>query len=602
MNKREVGASIFDLIRIVYRTVPQAFAYTALLTVVQGLFPVFSAWILKMIFDSVGNALNSQSLGVLPPNLILLLAIQVIINTLGPFLEELNAYLRSDVSRKITAFTQMEVHQKINSLAGIKQYDNPRFYDNVKVALQGAQFGISNLLDNLAFFSRSLITISTFSVMLVVINPLLAGLVIIGIIPQLYVRLFINKERFKLAYELSTTERLMSYFQYLLSTVPAAKEIRLFDNSNYLLQKFHTTLQKFNSKEKRQAKSEMIRESGSNLISGIVTGGAFFAVIAQAILNRLTIGDVSLYLSTIQSLSASLSNLAFTFSSINEGVLFFSGYKDLMETPQSIYISPKPKSLGQLKNGIEIKNLSFRYPDSRSWVLRNLNLEIRNNESLALVGANGSGKSTLVKLLARLYDPDEGKILWDDCDIRDFDPKEYRSKIGVIFQDFVHYELSVKENIGLGNVKYINDHALIRNAAVKAGIDQAIEKLPNTYEALLTKALSEDGIGTELSGGEWQKIALARLFTRDAELLIFDEPTASLDAESESEIYRYLMKIINHQTCLVISHRLAITRFVDKIAVIENGEIIEYGNHLELIEADGKYAKLFNLQSKQYVS
>lgn len=251
---------------------------------------------------------------------------------------------------------------------------------------------------------------------------------------------------------------------------------------------------------------------------------------------------------------------------------------------------------------IKIENLGFRYSNNQPWILRHLNLEIRNNESVALVGVNGSGKSTLVKLIARLYDPSEGAILWDGLNIRDFDVSEYRSEVGIVFQDFVHYEMTVNENIGLGNVKFINDNALVRSAAIKAGIDHSINKYPKLYETLLTKSLSQDSSGIELSGGEWQKIALARLFMRDSELFIFDEPTASLDAESESELHKYLLEVLRQKTCIVISHRLSITKYVDKIAVLDNGEIVEYGSHLELMRLKGKYAKLFELQSQQYAS
>jgi ATP-binding cassette subfamily B protein len=581
---------------------PVSFIYTILFAVIQGLFPVVNAWILKRIFDSVGNTTALGYPVLFSNNVIFLLVIQVFINILSPFLDELNAYFRRDTHRKINASIKTESLHKIDTLFGVIQYDSPSFYDNVKTALQGAEFGLSDLLDNLTFASRNLITIFTFGAMLILINPFLAGIVTLSVIPQLYIRLFMNKERFKFIYELSPVERFINYLQQLLSSAPAAKEIQLFGNSKYLLEKFVTTLQEFNLKEKQQEKRELIRESSSNLISGIVNGSALIMVVFQTFMEQLTIGDISLYLNAIQNLSISLSSLVFTYSRLNQGSLFFSRFQDLMNTPQSIYVSPIPIKMNRFMRSIKIENLGFRYSNNQPWILRHLNLEIRNNESVALVGVNGSGKSTLVKLIARLYDPNEGAILWNGLNIRDFDVREYRSEIGIVFQDFVHYEMTVNENIGLGNVKFIKDNVLIRNAAIKAGIDHSINKYPRLYETLLTKSLSQDSSGIELSGGEWQKIALARLFMRDSELFIFDEPTASLDAESESELHNYLLEVLRQKTCIVISHRLSITKHVDKIAVLDNGAIVEYGSHLELMRLKGKYAKLFDLQSKQYVS
>jgi ATP-binding cassette, subfamily B, bacterial len=504
------------------------------------------------------------------------------------------------MERKVSIGTQSEVLRKITSLAGIRYFEEPNFYDEVRLAIQGSQFGISATADNMFSLLRNLFTVAGFILVIMVLNPLLAVLIVIGVTPQILIRLNVSRQRFNLLYELSPLERTINYFFFLLSGQFAAKEIRLFASADYLVGRFLNALRTSHSEQEAQQKREFFIEGGISLISTLFTAGAFVVVILQAVSSRFTIGDIALYLGAIQNLSSSLSNVAFTISSLNQGALYFDAYTNLMKLKQPIFISATPKLCRPLESGIQISNLSFRYPESQEWILKDLNLSINQGESLALVGPNGAGKSTLVKLLARLYDAEEGEILWDGCNIREFDVADYRKRIGIILQDFVRYEMNVRENIGLGNPERIDDLHAIHDAASKAGIGKAIEDLPQGYDTLLTKTLQGDAPGTELSGGEWQKIALARLFMRDAELLILDEPTASLDADAEFEIYRYFMDIINRETCIVISHRLAVSKFVDKIAVLENGRIVEYGTHKDLLSDNGRYARLFNLQSKQY--
>jgi len=286
--------------------------------------------------------------------------------------------------------------------------------------------------------------------------------------------------------------------------------------------------------------------------------------------------------------------------------MYFSKYNDFMMLPQNIVIPSVSQPISDLKKGIELRNVSFRYDNNCPWVLRNVNLFISSDKSLALIGLNGAGKTTLVKLLTRMYDPTEGEILWDGIDIKKFDPNELRKRIGTIFQDFVQYDLTAYENIALGDISCLEqkDNNIIEKAvhesAKKAGADELIRALPNGYKTLLSCWLSEDGSSIDLSGGQWQKIALARLFMRDATLLILDEPTAALDTEAEYEIYHHFKELVAGKACLLISHRFSSVRMADKIAVLDNGCISEVGSHSELVAKGGKYAKLFNMQAEQY--
>jgi ATP-binding cassette subfamily B protein len=289
--------------------------------------------------------------------------------------------------------------------------------------------------------------------------------------------------------------------------------------------------------------------------------------------------------------------LFYNLNQLFEAGLFMEnlfGFLDL--TPQMDSGSgrkvPRP-----IQQGIEFRNVSFRYPDRDDWALRELNLTIRSGEKIALVGANGAGKTTLIKLLTRLYDPTEGQILLDGVDLRDYDLEDLRLSIGVIFQDFVRYQVSARENIGFGQIKDLADEPRILAAAERGGADEVVERLPQGYDTLLGRWFEK---GAELSGGQWQKIALGRAFMRDSEVLVLDEPTAALDAEREYEIFQRFRDLTAGRIALLISHRFSTVRMADRIVVIEGGRLTELGTHAELLELGGTYARLFNLQAEGY--
>lgn len=597
---KRVFRSLKGISKIAWEIAPMLFGGVLLLSLLQGVLPSATAWSLKQIFDLIGFALRSGTQSGIWNNLLIFLLLYISISVISPLIDVIISHLRAKTERKVKKKIQGNVLRKINSLSGIRYFEEPTFYDKVSLAVQGSQFGLTGIADNMISLFRSLSTMVSFMALLSVLNPWLAILLVTGVVPQIITRLFLGRLRVKLTYELSPLERMINYLQNLLSGQFAAKEIRSFISSDYLIDRFLNALEKLHKREATQQKHELLAEGGSIFISSLVTGGAFFVVIIQALQNSFTIGDVALYLGAIQSLTSALSNVAFTIANLTEGAIFFENYTDLMNLNQPVFISKVPREFKPLQKEVEIRNLAFHYPNTNIWVLKNIDLRITRGESLVLVGPNGAGKSTLVKLFTRLYDPSSGEICWDGHKIQDFDISEYRKRVGVIFQDFVHYEMNAAENIGLGNPERIDDIEAIRQAAGKAGIRETIEHLPNGYETPLTKALLGEFPGTEFSGGEWQKVALARLFMRDADLYILDEPTASLDAEAESEIYRTFIDLIQHKTCIVISHRLAISKYVDKIAVLDQGRIVEYGSHKDLVAAEGRYARLFSLQSQQY--
>lgn len=310
---------------------------------------------------------------------------------------------------------------------------------------------------------------------------------------------------------------------------------------------------------------------------------------------------MTLYTSAVASVQGTLSGMISGLTRLNENALFFRQYTDLLALPQQLQIARVPRAVPELTEGITLRDVSFRYSEQHPWVLRHVDLFLPTGKCLALAGLNGAGKTTLVKLLTRMYNPTEGQILWDGIDFREFAPSELRQHIGTIFQDFAHYDLSVQHNIGLGEVSRIEDISAVHRAASDAGIHQRILALREGYQSILSRWLAEtESAGVDFSGGEWQKIALARMFMREADVLMLDEPTAALDAQAEYELYLHLRKLMQGRTCLLITHRFSTIRMADYVAVLEKGSIVEYGPHDELVERDGVYTKLYAMQAASY--
>jgi ATP-binding cassette subfamily B protein len=326
--------------------------------------------------------------------------------------------------------------------------------------------------------------------------------------------------------------------------------------------------------------------------------GAYVFIILQTISGVITLGTLTFLSGSFNRMQSLLQGIMSRFSKIAEGSLYLQDLFDFYEIQPSII--SKPNSIPfpeKVQQGFTFENVGFKYQDSHKWAIRNLSFELKAGEKLALVGENGAGKTTLVKLLARLYEPTEGRILIDGVDIRDYNLDSLRNNIGIIFQDYIRWQMTAGENIAVGNIEELQQMALIEDSAVKSLANVVIEDLPNRYDQLLGKRFEE---GTELSGGQWQKIALARAYMGNAQLLILDEPTSALDARAEHEVFLRFSELITGKSAVLISHRFSTVRMADRILFMENGQLLELGTHEELLEKDGKYAELFKLQARGY--
>jgi ATP-binding cassette subfamily B protein len=444
---------------------------------------------------------------------------------------------------------------------------------------------------------QNAITLASFAVGLLTFSPLVALVLFGATIPAFLAQTHFSRLHFRLLTWRAPESRRMSYLEHLLTVDSTVKEIKLFGLGEPLLQRYQELFWKFYKEDTALARRRSLISMLWGVVASISYYGAYAWIVLRTVAGTITIGDMTFYLTLFRQSQGTFQGLFYNLNQLFEAGLFMEnlfGFLDL--TPQMDSGSgrkvPRP-----IQQGIEFRNVSFRYPDRDDWALRELNLTIRSGEKIALVGANGAGKTTLIKLLTRLYDPTEGQILLDGVDLRDYDLEDLRLSIGVIFQDFVRYQVSARENIGFGQIKDLADEPRILAAAERGGADEVVERLPQGYDTLLGRWFEK---GAELSGGQWQKIALGRAFMRDSEVLVLDEPTAALDAEREYEIFQRFRDLTAGRIALLISHRFSTVRMADRIVVIEGGRLTELGTHAELLELGGTYARLFNLQAEGY--
>jgi ATP-binding cassette subfamily B protein len=392
--------------------------------------------------------------------------------------------------------------------------------------------------------------------------------------------------------------RLLNYLETLLTGNDTIKEIKLFGLGGPLLERYQKLFTQFYLEDRAIAEKRTWAGLGWGMVSNLVYYGSYAWIVLRTVAGLITLGDMTMFLAIFRQSQSSIRSLLDSLNRLYESNLYLDNLmtylklKPLLVTPVNGLTAPAP-----IRRGIEFRQVSFRYPGSDVYVLRDINLHIHPGERIALVGLNGAGKTTLIKLLTRLYDPTEGQVLLDGVDLREYDLPSLHQRFGVIFQDYVRYQFTVRENIGFGQVDALDDLARIRDAAERGGASPIIEDMPNGYDTMLGRRWEK---GRELSGGQWQKIALARAFMRKAEVLVLDEPTSALDAEAEYEVFRRFGDLVEGRIAVLISHRFSTVRMADRIVVLSAGKILELGSHAELIELDGAYARLFNLQAEGY--
>jgi ATP-binding cassette subfamily B protein len=592
------------LLRMVWETNPGYVVGILLLRVARSAVPLAVLWIGKLIVDEVVHAIGThQAGGPLPwTRLALLLGIELAIALVGEGLSRISALLESLLGDLFANRTSVQLMRHAATL-DLEQFEDAEIYDKLERARRQT-VGRIGLFTMLLATLQDLITLVSLGVALAVYVPWLLVLLVIAVLPSLLGETHFASLGYSLLYSWTPERRQLDYLRYIGASDISAKELKLFGLSDFLVGRYDRLSQQFYEANKSLA---VRRSVVSTLLAALGTlgyYGAYAVIIYLTVIGHqsragvFTIGVLTFLAGSFRQSRDLIQRVLLSLSQVFEQSLYLEDLFTFLDIEPSI--RPRPGSLPvplPIKVGFAFEGVGFKYPGSEHWAVRGLDFSLPPGERLALVGENGAGKTTLVKLLARLYDPNEGRILLDGIDLKEYDIDSLRRNVGVIFQDFVRYDFMLKENIAVGNIGRLGDEPAIKVAAERSLADSVAQRLTGRYEQMLGKRF--DG-GVDLSGGEWQKVALARAYMRDAQLLILDEPTAALDARAEYEVFLRFSELTKGRMAVLISHRFSTVRMADRILVLKNGELVEQGTHEALVALGGLYSELFQLQAAGY--
>lgn len=584
-------------VRLVWQTNRWATIGLGFLTVGGALLPASQAWVGKLIVDGVVASVQ----GVAGPEQIETIFFYLILE-LGLFfvstaINHARRLIQQLIQLQLANRIRGEIIRKALTL-DLSFFEHPEFYDRLQNARRESGYKPVDLITDTFQIVQNTITLVSFAVLLLRFSPWLVIVLLATSIPAFIAETRYSEEGFRLLTRRAPESRRINYLARLLTEDSAAKEIKLFNLGETLLARYMSLFEKFFQEDKSLALRRAVVGFGLGIIATLGFYGSYAWIVWHTVQGKISLGDMTLYLTLFRQGQSTFQSILSAVGTIYENNLFMANFFDFLGLRPQMAAGVRRQALpAPLRRGIEFRGVGFRYPETEDWALRDIDLILRPGEKIALVGPNGAGKTTLIKLLTRLYDPTEGNILIDGVDIRELDPLDLRQRIGVIFQDFVRYHLPAAENIGFGQIEALERTDRIVESARKSGAHPVIESLPEGYQTMLGRWFHA---GHELSVGEWQKIALARAFMREAEILVLDEPTASLDAETEYEIFRHFQKLTDGKMAILISHRFSTVRMADQIVVIQEGRIAEAGSHEELLRREGIYAHLFSMQAEGY--
>jgi ATP-binding cassette subfamily B protein len=570
--------------------------------VLTGGVPVVLAWLTKLILDRLG-APGHRPAGA--GGVVALAVLVAVAGGAGALAPHGLRYLRAQVDRAVGLLAQDRLYAAVGRLQGLARLESPVYLDRLRLATQSGQMTTGQLVNGLVDGARGLVTITGFVATLIVINPLLTVLVLASVVPAMLAELNLNRRRADMYLRYGPAERRKMFYAGLLSSLPAAKEVRLFGLSRFLRARMLIEVRATNAAARGIDRRELWTQGALGLLGAALSGAGLVWAVGAAFRGDLTAGDVSVFVTAVAGLEAAVTGLVQDAGGIGQALLLFTHWADLVAAGPDLPTAPHPRPVPPLRHGIEVRDVWFRYDRGQPWALRGVSLFLPHGRAVALVGANGAGKSTLVKLLCRFYDPERGAVLWDGIDIREFRVEELRQRLTAVFQDYMGYDLSAAENIALADLAALDDRERVEAAARLAGAHGFLARLPSGYDTLLSRVFlgpkDNESAGVLLSGGQWQRVALARAFLRGGrDLLILDEPSSGLDAEAEYEIHHRLRAHRAGRTSLLISHRLSAVRDADLIVTLAGGTVVESGRHHELLAADGVYARLFTIQADGY--
>ncbi|HXY15646.1 MAG TPA: ABC transporter ATP-binding protein [Terriglobales bacterium] len=582
------------VLKIVWESGPAVVTFGLIFRLFVAVLPVALLWITKLIIDNIVRAISGHH--PVSPRFWWLVAAEFGVAVLLSILSRGIDYLDSLLADKYTRHVSIAVMKHASEL-DLVAYEDPVFYDRLERARVQATDRLG-MIQSIGRLIQQLITAVTMSVTIIVYSPWLMLLLVAGVLPA-----FLGESHFAFlgyAKNFSQTpiKRQLDYLRVLGGSKEAAKELKLFGLSRFLTERFTQLSDRIYVQDVSLARRRLFAGAALSVIGTLGYYAAYAWVIWRTLTGVLSIGTLTLLAGAIQQASLNIQQVFSTLAGIADQALFLTDLLAFFDMQPTIRSKPNATPAPRpIQHGFEFRNVSFRYPGTDRLVLNHLDFHLHPGERVALIGENGEGKTTIVKLLTRLYDPTEGQILLDGVDLRDYDLEDLYHEIGVIFQDFMRYEMTARENIASGLIQERENLTLLREAAHKSLADEVIERLPQRYEQMLGRRFEG---GVDLSGGEWQKVALARAYLRDAQLLILDEPTASLDARSEFEVFRRFAELTAGKMALFISHRFSTVRMADRIVVLEKGRIAEEGTHEQLSMLGGRYAEMFELQAASY--
>ena len=608
-------AALPQVTRLVWEASPGTTLGLFAATVLAGLTPAASAYISKLLVEAVvagikinathaADRLPAYHLGPLAtPSftafqaVVFLALLQLAVFAFSSLLGTIRNICQQLLQNSVTMSIQLMVMEKAATL-DLAFYEDPASYDLLRRAQNDSVSRPVMMISTAFGLLQTLLTFITMIALLLVVSPLLAAIALLSPIPAFIADTRYGWRGYNIARWGSRLLRRMNYLVQLVTTDSFAKEVKLFGLGGYFIKRYRLIAQAFYGAQQRQVTRRYSVGFLWGILSTLATSATYLYVAVQAIAGRLTLGDLTLYTTAAQSVQGSIQGILAGFTGMYEHNLYLNNLFELMGTttslPRPVDPTPVPRPL---RGQITFENVTFGYPGSEQNALTDLSFTVQPGETMAVVGRNGAGKTTLFKLICRLYDPRQGRILIDGVDIREYEPDELRRQIGAMFQDYVTYQATAAENIGLGDLPQIDDRQAIVQAGQEGGADELIAKLPDGYDTALGKWFDA---GVNLSGGEWQKVALARAFMRDAPILLLDEPTAALDAQAEYDLFERLKSLTSGRTAVYISHRFSTVRRADRILFLEHGRLVEEGTHEQLMRLNGRYARLFRMQAAAY--
>ncbi|MBD2465881.1 ABC transporter ATP-binding protein [Oscillatoria sp. FACHB-1407] len=583
------------LLRLVWNAAPLWLLLTLGITLIGALIPVGQLYVNKLIVDQVVGALEQAT----PDwrSLFILIGLGLGLTLAQGGVTQGSSYVSQVLSDRFTLYSNDILLRQAVRL-DLAHYELPAFYDTLSRAQQSGSSYPVRVLNTLMTVVGQLMTLAGLLTLLLSFNPIILVLLMLTSLPAFWVGVQFSGRRFWMLRHQTESGRMADYLQKVLLGQAFVKEVRLFNLGDYLLSQWRTIRLQFNQESEALAAQQASARFGIALVANLSFYGAYAWVVVQTVRKVISVGDLTMYSGAFQQAQNVMQNLLLNVALMYESNLYVSQYFEFLDLEPQIVNLPVPQAFpNPIRSGLTLRNVTFTYPDAAEPTLIDLSLTVKPGESIALVGSNGAGKTTLLKLLTRFYDIDAGEIAIDGIPLRELNLNDLWRNVGVVFQDFARYNLTVQDNIGFGDIRQRDNLERVEGAAIAAGASEVIAKLEQGYSTILGKTFTDS---TELSGGQWQKIGLSRAFMTPAQILILDEPTAALDAIAEYDLFQRFRQLTQGKMTFLVSHRFSTVRMADRIVVLEHGRIVEVGSHEELMQQGGLYEHMFRLQASSY--